>query len=157
MRSFHSTSFPFHSHFLLTTKTKQPNRGMFYDVETRSETNSGCYLQIASSPPSTDKEISSWLAQTVTSKSSRFGANGGCTLKTVSPLKTISNENGEFKECVFTFDTLSPSMRELQRRARVRCSWPPRKGECCVLVLQGGVGESYKKVSRSFDSSNPMK
>ena len=121
-------------------------RGMFYDVETRGESGDGSYLQVGKSPPSEDVEIGQWIFSTVTAQSGRFGANGGATLKSIQPVKTVQNSEGDtFKDVVFYFDTLSPSMRELPRRVRVRCSWPPRKGECCMLVLQGGVGESYKK------------
>ena len=82
----------------------------------------------------------------MTAPSSRFGANGGVTIKSVSPALTATNADGQtFKDTTIIFDTLSPSMRELPRRARVRATWPPKGGESVMLVLQGGVGEAYKK------------
>ena len=131
------------------------NRGMFYDVETRGEGGDGCYLHVGRKAPaasSSDKDVARWIAESVTAKSSRFGANGGVTLKTIMPAETVMNADGQaFRDTTFFFDTLSPSMRELPRRARVRASWPPRGGESVMLVLQGGVGEAYKKGVKPYE------
>ena len=90
-------------------------RGMFYDVETRGQNSEGCYLQVERLPTLTGKALGLHIANAVTRPSSRFGANGGVGGLRVLSTKEVKVGDREFRDVEFTFDTLSPAMRELPR------------------------------------------
>jgi len=97
--------------------------GMFYDVECRGDRGEGCYVvEVGVPDPSNPSSISSSIVNLVTDPKGRFGANGG--VGNVKVLSTKASKSEEFTpmevDVEFTFDALSPAMRELPRRVKAR-------------------------------------
>ena len=116
-------------------------RGMFYDVEVRSKSSDGAFLQV--SPLPSGKNIAdvkdSFFTKAVFSTEGRFGAYGAPT-----DIKVLSSDTVNGKRMFeITFSALSPGQTEVPRRALVAALQPD--GAADVVMLVGGSTSSQWK------------
>ena len=114
---------------------------MFYDVETRSRTGEGVFLQVAPLP--SGKSIAdvpdTFFTKVVLSTEGRFGAYGSPT-----DARVLSSTKGAVRTLEISFAALSPGQTEVPRRALVVAVQP--EGATDVVVLVGGsTGSQWKK------------
>jgi len=117
-------------------------RGMFYDVEVRSKSGDGAFLQVAPLPEgkNLDDVNDSFLSKAVLSTEGRFGAYGAPT--DIRILKSTQQNTG--RQIELSFSALSPGQQEVPRKAILMATQP--KGSTDALILVGGsTAGQFKK------------
>uniref|UniRef100_A0A7S2I576 PsbP C-terminal domain-containing protein n=1 Tax=Haptolina brevifila TaxID=156173 RepID=A0A7S2I576_9EUKA len=121
-------------------------RGMFYDVEVRSKTADGAFLQVASLPEG--KSIGDiddrFLLKSVFSTEGRFGAYGAPV-----DVKILGSEKGVKRILEVSFNALSPGQNEVPRRALVAAIQPEGAADL-VMFVGGSTAGQWKKVEPSI-------
>jgi len=118
-------------------------RGMFYDVEVRSKSNDGAFLQVAGLPQG--KTLSDmddqFFAKAVFSTEGRFGAYGAPT-----DIKIVGSDRIESRRMIeMSFSAMSPGQTEVPRRALLAAVQP--EGATDVVMFVGGSTASQWKKS----------
>lgn len=117
-------------------------RGMFYDVEVRSKSADGAFLQVAQLP--SGKKIADvndkFFTKAVFSTEGRFGAYGAPTdIKVVA-----SDDKGSRRLLEISFSALSPGQTEVPRRALV-AALQPEGSDDVVMLVSGSTAGQWKK------------
>jgi len=124
------------------------NRGMFYDVEVRSLSGDGAFLQVAALPEGkTLADVSDkFLTKAVFSTEGRFGAYGAPT-----DIKVLKSESSKMRMIDVAFSALSPGQTEVPRRTYIAALQPD--GSTDVVMLVGGsTASSWKKCEPAMRS-----
>lgn len=110
-------------------------KGMYYDVESRSKSGDGAFMQVAGLPEGKTLESlpKSFFTNNILSAAGRYGAFGAPTdVKVLS-----SSTEGAKRVFDITFNALSPGQQEAPRRALVAAIQP--EGSASVVMLVGGA------------------
>lgn len=130
------------------------NRGMFYDVEVRSKSGEGSFVQVAALPEG--KALAdmpnTFLTKAVFSTEGRFGAYGSPT-----DIKILgSDKSGSARLIDVAFSALSPGGTEVPRHAFVTALQPEGSTDVVMLVGGGTASQwrscegSIRKMASSF-------
>lgn len=124
------------------------NRGMFYDVEVRSTSGDGAFMQVAALPDG--KSLADvgdkFLTKAVFSTEGRFGAYGAPT-----DIKVLKSESAKMRLLDVSFSALSPGQTEVPRRTYIAAVQP--EGSTDVVMLVGGsTASSWKKCEPAMKS-----
>lgn len=129
-------------------------RGMFYDVEVRSKTADGAFLQVAALPSgaSIGDVDDRFFTKSVLSTEGRFGAYGAPT-----DVKVLSSGKGSKRLLDITFSALSPGQAEVPRRALIAAVQPVGSSDVVMLVSGSTLGQwkrsepALRKMVSSFE------